>query len=98
VKLEIIYKALNNVSEQISFEELERKLGVPFEELEVFLFEGQERKLFRLNVDYEGKILKLRYVKQNVYSDNQLVNLKGKVSMLKEKLSKLYSNIENIKV
>jgi hypothetical protein len=96
-KLKITYNAfINGVSDFYEFKELEKKFNVSFDELELLLYEGQERDLFKLVIDYNSLKVRVKYIRRATYTPENLSNLRGKVSLLKDKLTKMYNSLELI--
>jgi hypothetical protein len=98
-KLTTLYNTLlNTTSDHISFEEVEKKLNVSIDDVELLLYEGHNKKLFQLSIDYERRMIKIKYIKRTSYSKEQITSLRGKVAGLREKLMKVYNSIDNIKI
>jgi hypothetical protein len=96
-KLKIVYNILGQINTcYVEFNELETKFNVSFDELELLLYEGQKRSLFRLVIDYNSLKVRVKYIRRATYTQDNLNSLRSKVSLLKDKLITMYNSLEQI--
>ena len=64
------------------------------EDIEEILFDANDSGLYKLKIDYVNKVLKFSHLKKNSLSQNDVENLKGKITTLKDRLNFFINRIE----
>ena len=80
----------------LSFEEIENESKLKIEDIEEIFFDGVEAGLFKLKIDYTNKLLKISHLKKKSLNQENVLKLKNKVSMLKEKLNLFINKLDLI--
>ena len=64
------------------------------EDIEEILFDANDSGLYKLKIDYVNKVLKFSHLKKNSLIQNDVENLKGKITTLKDRLNFFINRIE----
>jgi hypothetical protein len=67
---------------------------VPVEDLEEVIFEADELNIFKLVIDYERSVLRVKYVRKPSYGKEQLDEMKSKISGLRDRLKGFAKKID----
>ena len=95
-KLRIIFQILSNnkIGNELSFQTVERDLKLTIEDLEEVLFEADELNLFKLVIDYEKNIIRVRYVRKLSYGKKDVEEMKSKISGLRDRMKGFIKKID----
>jgi hypothetical protein len=94
--LRIIFQILSNnkIGNELSFQTVERDLKLTIEDLEEVLFEADELNLFKLVIDYEKNIIRVRYVRKLSYGKKDVEEMKSKISGLRDRMKGFIKKID----
>ena len=87
---------LLGLGETISFSELEKKVGVQFEEFEDVLIDGDNLGMFKVKLNYEKKTVRKLYVKKSSYTKEEVEKLNNTINSIKGKLDSVVKALESI--
>jgi hypothetical protein len=85
-------------SNQISFDNLEKDLKLSVDDIEEVLFEADELNIFKLVIDYERSVLRIKYVRKFNYGKEELHEMKSKIYALRNRLKGFAMKIELLTV
>ncbi len=94
--MRIIFQILSNnkIGNELSFQTVERDLKLTIEDLEEVLFEADELNLFKLVIDYEKNIIRVRYVRKLSYGKKDVEEMKSKISGLRDRMKGFIKKID----
>lgn len=93
VKIKNLNQIIGNLI-VIPFEALEKEFNLKLDEFEDILFDGNDAGLFKLKIDYISNQLKFSHFKKRCITHENVVNLKSKITNLREKINSFINKID----
>ena len=87
---------INNTKKNYSFEDLEKAFNLSFDDIEELIIDGNNNAMFKTNINYENKSIKLLYAQKGNYSKEEINKLKDDVNNLKNKIEIIYKAIDKV--
>jgi len=95
--LRVLYEKISKITEkEVTFKTLTEKYSINIDELEEVITDAITSNLFDVSVDYQTSKVLIKYIKSNNFSKESLIDMKSKISLLKQKIIAFNSKIGSL--
>jgi len=97
IALTIVYEKVSKIQDkELSFAQLKEKYAIDIEDLEEVMIDGLRNDLFDMIIDYKSSKIIIKYLKRNDFPKESIVEMKNKISLLKQKIKIFHSKVDNL--